>query len=122
CSLRSTRFRFRAEDRERGGYRCVGSAGVADADANTSSYVYSYSYGHGDIHADAHRNRHGHGNSYLYSHSYGDRNVHAYTNTNADAMLRRQLDPDRQHGHRTRVSPGDAAAQWQGAGGGTIRW
>ena len=28
------------------------------------------------------------------------------------------VDGDRQPGHRTRVSHGDAAAQWQGAGGG----
>src|SRR5207247_2511731 len=34
----------------------------------------------------------------------------------------RDVDGDRQPGHRTRPTPGDAAAQWQGAGGWRKQW
>ena len=37
-------------------------------------------------------------------------------------IRRRDLDGDRQPRHRTLLSHGDAAAQWQGAGGGRIQW
>ena len=37
-------------------------------------------------------------------------------------IRRRELDRDRQHGHRTSTSHGDAAAFRQGAGGGGIQW